>query len=75
MVKRPTGDIDDQKVRFHVESLQEESMQNPLSLSAAPTADAPLIQANEWGVSGGKLYVRQGNTIYEFTPSSTITVS
>jgi hypothetical protein len=75
MVKKPTLDIENTVVREHIESLQGESYQNVLELSAAPTATAPLLEDNQWGVYSNVLYQRVSNTILVFTPGSTITVT
>ena len=74
-VKKPTLDIEDRVTREHVESLQENSQGTIISLDAAPTASAPLIEDQEWGVYSNVLYQRVGDTILVFTPGSTITVT
>ena len=73
MVKKPPQDIENEITRQHIESLQEESMQN--TLKAVPTATVPLLEDNTRGVYDGVLYERKGSTIYVVTPSSTITIT
>ena len=75
MVKKPPQDIENEITRQHIESLQEESMQNTITLKAVPTATVPLLEDNTRGVYDGVLYERKGSTIYVVTPSSTITIT
>lgn len=75
MVQRATGDIDNNILKDHVESLQQEKQENIIILSAAPTATEPLLEDNQHGVFGGVKYERKANTIYVYTPSSTITIT
>ncbi len=75
MVKKPTLDIPDEVTRLHVESLQEETQQNVIELSAAPTAAAPLLQDREIGSYSNILYMRVSSKIFVITPSSIITIT
>ena len=75
MIKRNTELIQDKETREAFEFMQENALGTAITLSAVPTADVPLIQANEWGVYAGVLYFRVENTIYVVTPSSTIAVA
>jgi hypothetical protein len=75
MIEKNVGNIKDIDTRQTFEHIFREAFGLPLQLSAAPTATAPLLKANEWGFYSGKLYYRIQNIIYEVTPSSTITVS
>lgn len=75
MIKKPAGDIKDLVTREHIKFLQENLIGNPLSLDAAPTAAAPLLENNESGVYNNVYYKRVEGTIYVFNPSSTITIT
>lgn len=75
MLIKPTGDIKDENIRTHIEHLQAEAQGNIIILSAAPTASAPLLQANEWGQYGNSFYCRVGQVIYVFASSSQITIT
>ena len=75
MPNRPTNLLKDEETRFHVEELQQSKMNTAIELDAAPTADVPLLSANQWGSYGGKLYHRIEGEIYEFTPSAVIVVT
>ena len=73
--KRPLDGVKDSETREQIKEIQEEATGKVLELSAAPTASVPLIQDGERGVYSGVLYSRVSNTIYVFTPSSTISVT
>lgn len=73
--KRPSGDIEDEKMRLHVESIQEDALGNIIPLSAAPTATQPLLEDNQIGSFENILYFRKGSNIEVVTPSSTITIT
>ena len=73
--KRPTGDIKDELIRLHVEAIQEEGFGNVIALTAVPTATVPLLEDNQWGEYNNILYQRIRDTIFVFTPGSTITVT
>lgn len=73
--KRPSGDITDEKMRLHVESIQEDALGNIIPLSAAPTASAPLLEDNQIGSFENILYFRKGSNIEVVTPSSTIAIT
>jgi len=75
MVKKPILDIQDEITRLHIESLQEETQQNVIELSAAPTATAPLLQDREIGSYNNILYMRVSGSIFVITPSSVIVVT
>ena len=75
MIKKPLDDVKEINLREHLKHLQEESKGRDLELSAAPTADDPLLEDGEAGVYGGIIYSRIGDTIYVVTPSSTITIT
>ena len=75
MLSRNTGLVPDSVTREMFNHVLDEGLGNAILLSAAPTATAPLLSANEWGVYGGKLYFRIAQTIYEVTPSATITIT
>ncbi len=75
MLKRPLDDLKDSNIREHIRELQEHDMQKVTELDAAPTADAPLLEADEWGNYDNKLYHRVGENIYEFTPSDVISIT
>jgi len=75
MAKRPTQDIADEILRYHVEDIQEGFQENYIELSAAPTASEPLLEDNENGTFENIYYKRVANTILVFTPSSTITIT
>lgn len=74
-VLKPTLDIDDDIMRQHVESLQENSQKKLVGIDAAPTATDPLLDDGESGIVSGNLYWRDGNTIFVFTADSTITIT
>ncbi len=67
--------IKDAEVREQIKELQEEALGNIIQLEKAPTASAPLIEANTIGEFEDKLYFRIGQTILVFTTSSTITIT
>lgn len=76
MVKETFGNIKDDDTRTSFEFLQEALQQKDLpELSAAPTTTEPLLEANEAGWYGDKMYKRIAGTVYEFTPSDTIVVA
>ncbi len=75
MTKRPTGDIKETDLRLHIESLQEESLENILTLAKAPTASTPLLLDKQVGKNGSDLYFRVGKIIFKVTATSTITVT
>ena len=72
-----TDRIKDDDTRETVEELDQEKQPNTIetALDAAPTASAPLLNANQSGHYDGKYYKRVGNTIYRFDPDETITVT
>ena len=75
MIEYPLFQIKDQVIKAPFEHIFQEAIGNAITLSAIPTSTAPLLKDNEWGVYGGKIYFRIRNTIYEITPSATITIS
>ena len=75
MLPKSTNLIQDAEVKDHIDFIHQEAQGKPIILSTAPTAAVPLLNADEWGVYGGLLYIRKANIIYVITPSSTITVS
>jgi len=75
MIEKPTNLIKDTEIKGVLDHIFQEAQGKILTLSAAPTADAPLLQDYEWGVYSGVLYQRVGNSIYSFTPTATVTVT
>ena len=75
MIKSPLDNIKDKDLRETIDRIQEEAVGKVLELGAAPVAATPLLEDNEWGIYSGVLYHRVGETIYAFTPSSTITIT
>ena len=75
MIKKPLDKIKDDDTREALDFIQEEVQGNPLELSAAPTATAPLLENFETGIYNNVLYLRKGSTILVFTPGSTITIT
>ena len=73
--KRPTDSIEDYEIRTQLEEIQEGAFGNPITLDATPTADTPLLEADQWGTESNILYLRKDDTILVFTPGSTITVT
>lgn len=75
MLPRPTNDLKDSSVLAHIAHIQQEAMGNMITLSAAPSSTAPLLQDNEVGNYGNDIYWRIGNTIHKFSSDSQITVA
>ena len=75
MIKIPILNIKDNEVVSHLENIYQEAQGKILELSAAPTANEPLLSADEWGVYSNVLYHRVADTILVFTPGSTISVA
>jgi len=73
--KRPTGDIENENTRLHIESVQEEAIGNPIILSAAPTATAPLLSANEVGQNGSDIFIRVGQKLFKLTAADVIDIT
>ena len=75
MVIRETGDIEDKVLKDHLDSINQEMLQNAIELDDAPSAGTPLLEDNTIGINGTSLYVRKGLTIYVFASDSTITIT
>jgi hypothetical protein len=75
MIPSKIDAIQDEVTRKAIEDVHSGAQGVSLELDAAPTATAPVLQDNERGIYSGALYERKGNTIYVFTPSSTITIT
>ena len=73
MLNRNTELIKDEDTRQAINFILEEGMGNPIILESEPAAGVPLLNANEWGVYSGKVYIRKAQIIY-VVPSSTITI-
>jgi len=75
MIRKPILGEVSPEVKDLFDHTFEEAQGKVLTLSAAPTATAPLLQSGEWGVYSNVLYHRVESTIMVFTPGSTISVS
>jgi len=75
MLVKPVTHLQDEETRNHIEWIYEQAQGKVISLSAAPTATVPLLEADEVGKYGNDIYWRIGNTILKFSSDSQITVS
>ena len=75
MIEKDLRNVQDQETQKMFKHVFENAQGSVMSLTGTPAADVPLLKSGEMGVYGGFLYSRTGNTIYVFTPSSTITVT
>ena len=76
MKEYPTyQNIQDTESRETLRHIFNEGQGKVITLTAAPTATAPQIEPDEWGVYSNVLYHRVANTILVFTPGSTISVT
>ena len=75
MLPKPSEVFKDKDQQEIIEHIFQEGQGKIIDLSAAPTASAPLLDADEVGKFEDKIYWRRGEKIYEITPSTTITIT
>ncbi|MEN6414373.1 MAG: hypothetical protein ABFC84_16670 [Veillonellales bacterium] len=75
MLEVSTNLVKDDETKNVLNHIFQEAQGKVLTLSAAPTATAPLLKDYEWGVYSNVLYQRVGSTILVFTPGSTVAIT
>jgi hypothetical protein len=75
MLKQNLDLVEDKNTREALKFVHQEGFGNPIVLGSAPTADEPLLAANEWGIHSDTVYIRVGQTIYVISPDSTISIT
>ena len=73
--KRPIEPIKDLEIREHIKEIQESALGNVIQLSAAPTAEAPLLEDNEIGRHGNNIWIRIANILYRIATDEQITIT
>ena len=75
VIEKPLSQIKDDFIKDVFQHVFLEAMGNIITLDAAPTATAPLLEAGEVGYYDSNLYWRVGDTVLRFAADSETTIT